>query len=74
MNMIQILNNNAKEKIEKNVWRKDYVWNPVKCAWKNGKYSGSINDNSGISDEIIEATKRITNTVPKKCIPTNVNV
>ena len=32
MNMIQILNNNAKEKIEKNVWRKDYVWNPVKCA------------------------------------------
>ena len=25
---------------------KDYIWNPATCSCENGKYSGSIMDNS----------------------------
>ena len=46
---------------------KDYIWNPTTCSFKNGKYLGSIMDDSAIMcDEIIESYKKET-----KIIPTN---
>ena len=48
----------------------DYIWKPATCCCKNGKYLGSIIDDSVIScDEIIEKIK----TVPIKTVPTNFN-
>ena len=42
--------------------RKNYIWNPATCSCENGKYVGSIIDDTVITcDEIIEKTK----TVPK---------
>ena len=39
---------------------KDYVWNPVTCSRKNGKYLASNIDDSMITwDEFIEETKTI---------------
>ena len=39
---------------------KSYIWNPITCSCKNGKYSGSIIGDSVIMhDGIIEATKTI---------------
>ena len=36
--------------------KKDYIWNPATCSCKNGKYLGSITDDSVITcDEIIDA-------------------
>ena len=36
--------------------KKDYIWNPATCSCKNGKYLGSIIDDSVITcDEIIDA-------------------
>ena len=50
---------------EHHLWEKDYIWNPVTCSCKNGKYLASMIDNSVIScDEIIETTKTV---------PTNFN-
>ena len=28
----------------KNVYKKDYVWNPATCNWENEKYLASIMD------------------------------
>ena len=59
--------NNLKEH---NTYEKHYVWNPLPCSSENGKYLGSIVDNSLITcDEVIDTTK----IVPAKTIPTNFN-
>ena len=52
--------------------RKKTVWNPATRSCKNGKYVGSIIDDSVIKcDEIIEETKAIpTKTFLTKTIPT----
>ena len=54
-----------------------YIWDPASRSCKNGKYVGSITDDSVIMcDEIIEETKTIptkstsTETVLTKTIPT----
>ena len=36
--------------LRKNVCKKGYIWNPVKCVCENGKYLGSNIDNSVICD------------------------
>ena len=47
--------------------KKDYTGNPATCSCKNGKYLGSIIDNSLTTcDEIIEETKTITRNLMKK--------
>ena len=77
-NSNQIWNNNkfryeCKSSI-KNVCEKSNIWNPATCSCENGKYLGSIIDNSVVSGEIIETTKNIlTKTAPTKGIPTNSN-
>ena len=56
----------------------DYIWNPVTCNYKNGKYLASIIDNLVIMcDEIIDAepklydqeTKTVTTSFNKKKQP-----
>ena len=51
------------------------MWNPVTCSCENGKYIGSVIDDSVIMcDEIIEETKNIlTKTVLTKTVPRNFN-
>ena len=47
--------------------QKNYIWNPATCSCKNGKYLGSIADDSAARcDEIIAMTK----TVPTITFPT----
>ena len=47
--------------------KKDYIWNPAICSYKNSKYVGSIIEDSVITcDEIKETTK----TVPRKILST----
>ena len=42
------------------VW-KNYIWNAATCSCENGKYAGSIIDNSMITcDEVIDETKTVT--------------
>ena len=49
-----------------NGFKKNYIWNPATCSCENGKYVGSVTDDSLIMcDEIIEETK---------IVPTNFNV
>ena len=56
---------NAKKQ---NVCEKNHILNPATCSCKNGKYVGSITDNSVIMcDGIIEEAK----TVPKKVLQQN---
>ena len=57
--------NNPKED---NAFEKDYIWNPATCNCQNGKYGGSIIDDSvNVFDEIIETTKNTsTTTFPTK--------
>ena len=39
-----------------NVCEKDYIWNPATCNCENGKYLGSVMDDSAVTcDEIISA-------------------
>ena len=46
---------------EHNTRRKDYIWNPAKYSCENGKYLGSIIDDSLITwDEIIDTTKTVS--------------
>ena len=54
------------------------IWNPTTCGCKNGKYVGSITDNSVIKcDQIIKETKTVPikstsiKTVLTKCTSTN---
>ena len=47
---------------KKKVCKKGYIWNHSKYACDNGRYLGSIIENSVICDKIIETTK----TVPTK--------
>ena len=62
------------QKSNRNMFQKGYTWNPPKSACENGKYVGSIIDNSVIWKKIIEMTKSIlTKTSPTKTIPTNFN-
>ena len=63
------------ENPRKIVCEKGYIWNPAKWSCENGRYAGSIIDDSMIMcDGIIETTKSIlTKTVPAKSIPTNFN-
>ena len=43
------------------ICEKDYIWNPARCSCKNGKYLGSIIDNSVIRcDEILDAEQTKT--------------
>ena len=52
---------------KRNLCEKGYISNPAKCACQNGKYLGSIIDNSVIYDESFETTESIlTKTAPKK--------
>ena len=49
---------------------KKFKWNPAICSCENGKYLGSIIDNSVIRcNDFIETTK----TMPTKTVPTNFN-
>ena len=62
--MNEIINNFllARDKFisEKHVCNKDYTWNPATCSCENGKYLGSVIDNSVLTcDKIIEETKTI---------------
>ena len=62
------------QKSNRNMREKGYTWNPPKSACENGKYVGSIIDNSVMWNKIIEMTKSIlTKTSPTKTIPTNFN-
>ena len=58
---------------EHHVCEKDYIWNPATYTCKNGKYLGSIIDDSVVAcDEIIEAIKAVpTKTVTTKVASTN---
>ena len=58
---------------EHHVCEKDYDWNPATCSCKNGKYLGSIIDDSVVTcDEIKETTKTVsTKTAPTKNTSTN---
>ena len=45
---------------------KDYVWNPARCNFENGKYLASIRDDSAITcDEIIESYEEESKTISK---------
>ena len=58
-----MINVNFSVKIKKNitVCKKYYIWNPPTCNCENGKYLGSIIDDSVIMcDEIIEETQTIS--------------
>ena len=58
-----MINVNFSVKIKKNitVCKKYYIWNPPTCSCENGKYLGSIIDDSVIMcDEIIEETQTIS--------------
>ena len=47
---------------KRHVCEKDYVWNPGTCNCKNGKYLGSIMNDSAITcDEIMESYNEETN-------------
>ena len=49
-----------------NICEKDYISNPVKCSYKNGKYLANIMDDSVITcNEIIQSYNEETKTVPK---------
>ena len=49
----------------------EYIWNPDKCSYENGKYLGNIVDDSVImGDEIMEAE---TKTVPSNFNEKNIN-
>ena len=40
---------------KRNIWEKDYIWNPATYSCQNGKCLASIMDNSPIMcDEVIE--------------------
>ena len=58
---------------EHHVCEKDYDWNTATCSCKNGKYLGSIIDDSVVTcDEIKETTKTVpTKTAPTKNTSTN---
>ena len=44
--------------------KEDYGWNPTTCICENGKYPGSIIDNSVIRcDEIINAVGNVSTTM-----------
>ena len=46
------------------ICQKHYIWNPATCTCKNGKYLGSIIDNSVITcDKILDVEE--TKTIPK---------
>ena len=50
----------SKNPKELRVCEKSYIWNLITCSCKNGKYLGSIIDNSvAIYDEVIDTTKAI---------------
>ena len=51
--------------------KRDYIWNPSTCNCKNGKYLGSIIDDSVITcNKITELTKTIpTKSTLTKIIP-----
>ena len=43
--------------INVNGFKKGHIWTPAKCTCENGKYLGSLIDNSVICEETIETTK-----------------
>ena len=54
---------------EHNSGKKDYIWNPATCSCDNGKYVGSIIDDSLIMcDEIIEETKTVPTNSNEKTV------
>ena len=60
------INVGASVKIKKHLTEKD-IWNPATCSCENGKYEGSIIDDSVItSDEIIEETKTVPTNFDEK--------
>ena len=56
-----IMNVNVRVKILNSIClQKNYIWNAATCNCENGKYVGSVTDNSMIRcDEIIEEIKTI---------------
>ena len=57
------------ESRKRHVCEKDYVWNPATCICENGKYLGSImNDSAVILDEVIDSYEEKTNFNEKKPI------
>ena len=55
------------ESRKRHVCEKDYVWNPATCNCENGKYLGSImNDSAVILDEVIDSYEEKTNFNEKK--------
>ena len=51
---------NVDGSVKNNICGKHYIWNPVICSCKNGKYLTSTIDNSAIMcGEIIEETKAV---------------
>ena len=76
INLNQIWNNDkcqceCKNPI-KSVCKNGSIWHPARGACENGKYLGSIIDNSIVCDEFIETTKSVlTKTVPTKSFLTN---
>ena len=50
---------------KRNVYEKDYIWNPATCSCENGEYLGSVmNDSAIIYIEIIESYDEETKTIP----------
>ena len=48
-----------------NLSEKNYIWDPVTCSCKNGKYSANVMEDSGITcDGIIEPYDEKTKAVP----------
>ena len=62
------------------LYKKNCIWNPVTCSYKNGKYVRSIiEDSAVVCGEIIEETKTVptkstsTKIVLTKCTSTNLH-
>ena len=54
-------------RVEKHIYKKDYIWNPAICSCKNGKYLASITDDSAITcNEIIEERKTVATILNEK--------
>ena len=57
----------AKNPWKNHEYKKDYIWNPVKCICKTGEYLESIIGNSVIgSNEVTEMTRTIPSNFKEK--------
>ena len=68
-----MINVHVRVKTQKNIMcsKKNFIWNPATCSYKNGKCVGSIIDGSVvICDEIIKETKTVSKSTSTKAILT----